>query len=421
MNSFLENLKKRNLLKDISNESKLEFAQEKKYGVYCGFDPTAFSLHIGNLMQLIILKAASSYNFVPYVLIGKATGLIGDPAFKEKERKKTNFKDIEYNFECLKKQIKNIFPEFIIINNYKWVNDLSLIEFLREVGKAFNISTMLAKDHIKTRIQSGLSFAEFSYNLIQAYDFYHLAKTKKILVQFGGSDQWGNIISGINLIKEKYKHNSNKNLLNAIGFTIPLIVNSNNEKFGKTKGGNIWLNSKLTSVFSFYQYFLNLSDEAALKLIFYIFDFSLLKIKNIIKKHLENKKLKILQKEISLYFTSLIHTQKKANEVVELNKILFVNLKNKNYLLTNKDFQICYKHLNHLDLNQESINIVDLLIFSKLATSKRDAKKLITQNGISINNKIINELDFVLNFSSDNNYFLIKKGKKKYFVIKKNK
>jgi len=418
MNSFLDNLKSRNLLKDISDELKFKIIQQQQSGIYCGFDPTAKSLHIGNLMQLLILKEASKNNFIPYVLIGKATGLIGDPAFKETERKKIDFKEIETNFISLKKQINNIFPEFKIIDNYQWVNNLSLIYFLREIGKNINISVMLAKDHIKTRINKGLSFAEFSYNLIQAYDFYFLAKNKQILVQFGGSDQWGNIVSGINIIKAKTKLNWQKKL-NVAGFTIPLIVNRNNEKFGKTKDGNIWLDSNLTNVFDFYQYFLNLGDDAAQKLIFYIFDFDLVQIQNIIKNHFQNKKLKILQKELAFYFTNLIHGKIKTKEVINLNKLLFFKLRDQNYLLTKKDFQICDNHLESFIFKQSKIPIIDLLINTKIASSKRDARKLIIQNGITINNKVINNPDFNFEFSFKNDFALIKKGRKKYLIIKK--
>ncbi|NIH41191.1 MAG: tyrosine--tRNA ligase [Buchnera aphidicola (Periphyllus aceris)] len=413
-------LKKRLLISQITNEKKVEdFLNNQCISVYCGFDPTADSLHIGHILPLLFLKRLQLKGHKPIILIGGSTSLIGDPSFKLKERK---FFSLNNTSTWIKKIINQIslFLDFtkkynkpIILNNSSWFRKLNIISFLRDIGKHFSISKMINKESVKNRInrhKQGISFTEFSYSLLQAYDFSYLYKKYQVMLQIGGSDQWGNITSGISLTH--YLHKSE-----VFGLTLPLLTQSSGQKFGKSELKTIWLDPDKTTPYEFYQFWVNTTDQNVYDYLKYFTFISLKRIKKM-KKNDELNKTFIQSKEIlAKYLTCLVHGNKNYYFSKKVSKIFF---KKKLDGLTLKDFKKLIKYKSpSLVLEKREYSLQEALYLTELATSYRHAKDLIFSNSITINYKKQNNINYVF-LNTDkffHKYTIICRGKKKYFLL----
>lgn len=423
--SFIEELKWRGLIQDITPAFEDEIKQKKRVG-YIGFDPTSDSLHIGSLVQLVILKHFQNYGHKPIILIGGATGMIGDPSGKSKERNLLSQEIIDKNINSLKDQFSNFLTfdssenSAIVLNNFQWTNKLNVIDFFRDFGKSLTVNYMMSKESVKKRLinesKEGMSFTEFTYQLFQAYDFYYLFKKFKCTIQMGGSDQWGNITSGVELIRKKTGKK-------ASAMTCPLITKADGTKFGKTEDGNIWLDKNKTSPYKFYQYWLNSSDEDSKKYI-KIFTFETKEyIDNLIAQHELNPHERILQKFIASELTKMVHSDSELKKVINASNILFSKGKElsfssideetflqvfegvPNSLISNKDFKNCS-------------TVEELIMFSSLFNSKSDVSRALKENSVSINKEKINSNKSKSSISLiHNKYLVIQRGKKKYSLL----
>lgn len=399
MRNFFEELKRRGLIYQASPG--LEEQLKKPTTFYLGIDPTGDSLHIGHLLGFLILKQALNFGHKVIVVVGGGTSLIGDPSGKEEERPLLPREMIEKNKEKLKSQITKIFQgkQFLMVDNFDWLSKITLTDFLREIGKHVSLNSMLDLEAVKTRFsrQQGLSFAEFSYQLLQAYDFLMLYKKYDCQVQIGGSDQWGNIIQGVELIRKKENGQ-------AFGLSYPLIVNpKTGKKFGKTeKGISIWLDEKKTSPFAFYQFLLNVDDQLAPQLL-YFFSFDSVEALDKIKKQWQEKKEeRLIQKKLADELTTLIFGEEKMIQANKITNILFNQTVDQ---LAKDDIEFIKNSLPYVCWPKEKqFDLVEAVYLSGLSSSKKDARRLIGQNGIK---------DFFL-FKK---YHMLKKGKKEWAVV----
>ena len=406
--SILEELKKRKILKNITNEKKINKLTGNE-SVYIGFDPTASSLHLGNYVQITILKRFQKFGFNPIVVLGGATGMIGDPSGKSKERNLLNKKEILNNKNSIKKQLEKFGLK--VIDNYDFYKDMNVLDFFRNVGKSLNINYMLSKDVVASRLEKGISFTEFSYQLIQGWDFKNLYEKENVRIQIGGSDQWGNITTGIEMIRKNFGDN---NL--AVGITTNLFTTTNGEKFGKSEKNALWIDKKLTTPYELYQYLISTTDQDVEKLLKWLTFLELKKIDKIIKEHKKTPDKNLAQKTLAFEIVKDIHGKKEAENAKNLTKILFSknNIKNlslEEFLLLEKSVPT-FKNIKG--------NILELLIKINFAQSKREAREFVKAKAISINGTIIDDEKHQINYYGYNNlYNLIKKGKKKIVLIKK--
>ena len=421
MMSLLNDLESRGLIYQATNLKGLEKKLSKeKIVLYCGFDPTGESLHLGHLLQLITLKRFLKDGHKVIAVLGGATGLIGDPSGKSEERPLLAKKELSKNKKKIKEQIEKILlsgktkkekEQVLILDNYGWHSKFKFLDFLREVGKHFTVSYLLAKESVKTRLEAGISFAEFSYNLVQAYDFYYLFKNYHCELQIGGSDQWGNITSGIDLIKKL----GNKEVY---GFTLPLITSSSGEKLSKSSGKALWLDKKLTSPYELYQYFFNISDSEVIKFLKYFTFLEELEIDKLEKETKNQPEKRTAQKILAFEVVKLVHSEKEAKEAKKISEDLFYG-KIKN--LTEKELEIAFEGLKVSTIERkEKISLVDLLVLSGASFSKRQARQdiesgIIFINGLQFTNK---ESIIEKKFCLFKKYLLIKRGKKNYFLVK---
>ena len=428
--NFIEELKWRGLLFDITPETE-KFLLERPEKGYIGFDPTADSMHIGSLVQIIILMHFQKAGHSPIILLGGATGMIGDPSGKSDERNLLDQKTLVKNCNGIKKQFekflnfkKTIDNPALLVNNYDWMKSYSLIDFSREIGKHLTVNYMMAKESVKKRLGSeskvGMSFTEFTYQLIQGYDFLHLYNSLDCKLQMGGSDQWGNITTGIELIRRKEGGKS-------YAITCPLIKKTDGSKFGKTENGNVWLDKSRTSPYKFYQFWLNTTDDDAMTYI-KIFTFLTKKtIENKIKEHSETPHLRLLQKIIAEEVTTLVHGKEAYSKAVEASQILFG--KSTDDALQKLDTQTFLEIFAGVpqakikrNLLDDGIDIVTVLTNETgFFNSKGEARRAINQNAISVNQAKVT-LDYFIGIEDliANQYILLQRGKKNYFVIKVN-
>ncbi len=420
MMSFVKELKWRGMVHDIMPGTEDQFIKEVTCA-YIGFDPTADSLHIGNLVQIMILAHLQKAGHKPIILIGGATGMVGDPSGKSNERVLMDDGTINHNIKCIEPQLKK-FLNFNcgeisaeIVNNNSWFKNFSFLHFIRDIGKHISVNYMLAKDSVKSRLASGLSFTEFSYQLVQGYDFYWLWKNKNCKVQLGGSDQWGNIVTGTEIIRRKGKGQ-------AFALTTPLIQKADGGKFGKTESGNIWLDKEKTSPYKFYQFWLNSSDEDAKK---YIKIFSLKtknEIEKIITEHNNNPHKRLLQKNIAEELTEKVHTKDDLKSAIKASAILFGKSTNEELKSLDEDtFLDIFEGVPKFKLSVEDLksDFIDLLVIkTSVFSSKGEARRMITANALSINKEKVN-LDYKTTKNSliNNKYLLVQKGKKNYYLI----
>jgi len=422
---LINELKWRGMIHNIMPGTEEQLSKEITTA-YVGIDPTSDSLHIGHLVSIMLLKHLQLTGHKPIALIGGATGMIGDPSGKSEERILLDKKVLIYNQECIKKQLlkflnfdTNLKNKAETANNYEWMKKFLFLDFLRDVGKYLNVSYMVAKDSVKSRMETGISFTEFSYQLIQAYDFYYLYRNKNCKLQMGGSDQWGNITAGAELIRRKDNGE-------VFALTCPLITKSDGGKFGKTEEGNIWLDPKYTSPYKFYQFWLNVSDKDAEK---YIKIFTLLskeQINNLIEEHKQAPHNRILQKELAKNITLMVHNKEEYNSALEASEILFENGTTESLKKLSEEYLVAvFEGVPQIRISkseiQMGINIVELISTkSNILSSKGDARKMIKGGGISINKrKILNTEETVSSDSLLNGKFiLIQKGKKNYFLLR---
>ena len=365
-------------------------------------------MHIGHLSSFLISKRLKEAGHNPILLIGGATGRIGDPR-PTTEREMKTIEEIEHNIECLTKQVKELFG-FEIVNNYDWSKDINFIDFLRDYGKYFNVNYMLDKDIIRRRLETGITYTEFSYMIMQALDFLHLYETKNCIMQVAGSDQWGNITAGIDLIRKKTGKE-------AYGFTMPLVTTKDGTKFGKSEGNALWLDKNKTSPYTMYQYLLNAEDE---KVIDYLKVFTFLPIEEINKLELEvknNPHLREAQKTLAKEVIIFLHGEEEYKKALNLTESLF---NNKFDDLEISDIEDIFKNekISEVDVNN---NIVDLLIKMKIASSKRESREFISGNAISINGNKVNDLELIIDerYFLHKKYIIIRRGKKNYYIGKK--
>ncbi len=404
-------LKERGLINQITDEGLIERLNDP-ISLYCGFDPTGDSLHVGHLLPIIIMKHFENYNHNNIAVVGGATGLIGDPSGKSEERN-LNTKDIvnEYSENIKSQLVKYLSGDKTkFVNNYDWTANLSVIDFLRDYGKNFGINYMLSKDIVSSRLESGISFTEFAYTILQAMDFNYLYQNENCELQIGGSDQWGNITSGLELIR---KENENAK---AYGLTVPLVTKSDGTKFGKTAGGAIWLNPEKTTPYEFYQFFLNTNDADVLK---YLKTFTFIPLSEIEKLEVEvNERphLRVAHRELARAITSFVHGEEAVVQVEKISECLFTGDISG---LTTAEIEKYFTHIEMKEVTADQ-NIVDVLIMIGLASSRREAREFINGNSIAINGEKTQDLELMItkDMAIGEKYLMIKRGKKKFAFVK---
>ena len=428
MTNFVEELRWRGLLHDIMPETEAHLLEHATAG-YIGFDPTADSLHIGSLVQILILKHFQNAGHKPIALVGGATGMVGDPSGKSAERNLLDEASLLKNIEGVKSQLSR-FLDFDttadnpaeLVNNFDWMKDISLIDFVRDTGKHITVNYMMAKDSVKKRLSSeskeGMSFTEFTYQLFQGYDFYHLYKEKNCKLQMGGSDQWGNITTGTELIRRKAQGK-------AYAITVPLVTKADGTKFGKTEGGNVWLDAKRTSPYKFYQYWLNSSDEDAEK---YIKIFTFLDkdaVEALVAEHREAPHLRLLQKKIGEEVTVMTHGQEAFDNAIKASQILFGKSTSEDLKsLDEQTFLDIFEGVPQATISKEDIDngldmIGALAAKTGFLNSNGEARRALKENAISVNKEKVTD-SFMIG-SSDiiaDSYVLLQRGKKNYFLLK---
>lgn len=425
MVEFIEELNWRGMIQDEMPGIADQLKKEMTSG-YIGFDPTADSLHIGNMVQIMTLVHFQRCGHKPYALIGGATGMIGDPSGKSEERVLLSEESLNYNLDKVKAQLDK-FLDFgsdnnsaVMVNNFDWFKNKGFLEFLRDVGKHLSINYMMAKDSVKSRLESGISFTEFSYQILQGYDFYHLYKEHGVKLQMGGSDQWGNIVTGTELIRRKTGGE-------AFALTTPLITKADGSKFGKTESGNVWLDPEKTSPYKFYQFWLNCSDEDSTKLIkiFTLLDKE--EIDSLEKEHFEAPHQRLLQKALAKDITCRVHSEKDYNSALRASQILFGKSTTDDLgSIGEKTLLSVFEGVPQAEVKKSTMqnanNVTDFLsedTNNLVFASKGEARRIIQGGGVSINKIKINSIDQKVDFELlQGKYLLVQKGKKNYYLLK---
>ncbi len=423
--SFIEELRWRGMLHDIMPGTE-EALNKESVGGYIGFDPTADSLHIGSLVQIMILLHFQRAGHKPIALVGGATGMVGDPSGKTKESNLQTREQVEFNMAGIQKQLEKILDfdpttenHAELANNYDWFEGFSFLDFIRDVGKHISINYMLAKDSVKSRMDSGLSFTEFSYPLIQGYDYFVLNRDKNCKIQLGGSDQWGNIVTGTELIRRLGGSE-------AYAATTPLITKADGSKFGKSEGGNVWLDPKRTSPYKFYQYWINASDEDSEK---YIKIFTLKtkeEIDALIAEHKIAPHMRILQKEVGRDITIRVHSEENLNTAIEASNILFGKSTSESLSkLSEEDFLAVFGGVSQSEVSMDLLNNSELLLSevavgqTNFISSNGEFRRALKENSFSLNKDKVGE-DISISTSNlmAGKYLLLQRGKKQYFIAK---
>ena len=414
MVNVIDDLNYRGLIKEYSNEENVRKLFETKQTIYCGFDPSASSMHIGNFVMISILMRLQKAGHKIIALVGGGTGMIGDPSGKSKERNLLTPDKVLENTMAIKEQLERFIDlsdpdKGMILNNYDWLNNISLLEYLRDTAKYFPINYMLSKDIVKSRLDSGISLTEFCYMTLQSYDFRYLHDKYGVNIQIGGNDQWGNLTAGLDFIRKTEGEESKVECM-----TAHLITRSDGKKFGKSEDGALFLDKNLTSPYKLYQFFINQSDEDSVK---YLKVFTFLpreEINEIEKEHLANLGARIAQKRLAYEVVKIVHGEEEANEAKKMSEVLFSNdftsLKEESLkeLFSNAKIEV-----------KEQMKLEDLLIFIKAASSKREAREFIKNNAVSVNGIKVN--DALKEFTKDealfNKYLVVKRGKKNYYLV----
>ncbi|HDA1788116.1 TPA: tyrosine--tRNA ligase [Staphylococcus aureus] len=415
-NVLIEDLKWRGLIYQQTDEQGIEdLLNKEQVTLYCGADPTADSLHIGHLLPFLTLRRFQEHGHRPIVLIGGGTGMIGDPSGKSEERVLQTEEQVDKNIEGISKQMHNIF-EFgtdhgaVLVNNRDWLGQISLISFLRDYGKHVGVNYMLGKDSIQSRLEHGISYTEFTYTILQAIDFGHLNRELNCKIQVGGSDQWGNITSGIELMRRMYGQTD------AYGLTIPLVTKSDGKKFGKSESGAVWLDAEKTSPYEFYQFWINQSDEDVIKFLKYFTFLGKEEIDRLEQSKNEAPHLREAQKTLAEEVTTFIHGEDALNDAIRISQALFSgDLKS----LSAKELKDGFKDVPQVTLSNDTTNIVEVLIETGISPSKRQAREDVNNGAIYINGERQQDVNYALapEDKIDGEFTIIRRGKKKYFMV----
>ncbi|MFC6652507.1 tyrosine--tRNA ligase [Paenibacillus rhizoplanae] len=394
-----------------------ELTNTKAVSLYCGVDPTGDSMHIGHLIPFMMLRRFQLAGHRPVILIGGATGTIGDPSGRQSERSLQTLEQVQANVDALTAQMKKLFltdgdNQVRMVNNYDWTKDMNVIEFLRDIGKNFSINTMLAKDVVASRLDSGISFTEFSYQILQSMDYLHLFQHEDVQLQIGGSDQWGNITSGLDLIRKK-----EGNEAKAFGLTIPLMLKADGTKFGKSAGGAIWLDPKQTTPYEFYQFWANTDDRDVVKYLKYFTFLSKEEIEALEEKVATEPHKREAQKALAEEMTRFVHSEELLEQAKRISAALFSgDIRS----LTADEIEEGFKEMPTFTAGTETKNIVDWLVDLGVEPSKRQAREDITKGAISINGERVNELETEISAADaiGGKFIIVRKGKKNYSLVK---
>ena len=407
--TLFEDLKWRGLIKDISSPDLVEKLNKDSMTFYIGTDPTADSLHVGHLSSFLISKRLKDAGHNPILLVGGGTGMIGDPR-PTTERAMITKEQVNKNIEGLKAQVQKLFG-FEVVNNYDWIKDINVLDFLRDYGKYFNINYMLDKDIIKRRLDTGITYTEFSYMILQALDFKYLHEHKNVNLQCAGSDQWGNITAGIDLIRKSTGDE-------VYGFTMPLVTDSQGRKFGKSEGNALWLDKEKTSSYELYQFFVNVEDSMVIDYLKIYTFLSKEEIEELAVKNNNHPELREAHKALAREIITFLHGKEEYEKAISLAEHLF---NNKFKDLSKKDIEDLFKNQDIKQV-EENINIVDLIINMGIAKSKREAREFITAGAITINGEKVIDTNVTIDDTMfiENTYIIVKRGKKNYYIGKKN-
>ncbi|NIK11048.1 tyrosine--tRNA ligase [Alkalibacillus almallahensis] len=419
--NIIEDLHARGLINQMTDDVGLEnHLIEDRVSLYCGFDPTADSLHIGHLLPILMLKRFQEAGHRPIALVGGGTGLIGDPSGRSEERQlneESIVQDWVANIESQLSRLIDFSDEKTgakVVNNYDWLSEMSVIDLLRDVGKHFSVNYMLAKDSVETRIENGISFTEFTYMLLQSLDFQRLNQQENVTLQIGGSDQWGNITAGLEFIRRKSDEGED---VEAYGLTVPLITKADGSKFGKTAGGAIWLDEKKTSPYEFYQFWINTDDRDVVKFLKSFTFLSLEEIAELEKELSERPEQRIAQRRLAEEMTKMVHSEAALNQAQRITAALFGGDIND---LTKEEVEVGFKDIPTYELIDSEKGLIDLLVEAKISSSKRQAREDIQNGAIYINDQRQQDLGYVVNHEDriDNAFTVIRRGKKKYFLVR---
>ncbi|GAJ26659.1 tyrosyl-tRNA synthetase [Liquorilactobacillus sucicola DSM 21376 = JCM 15457] len=413
--NIIDELKWRGAINQTSDEEGLKkLTEENSIGVYCGVDPTGDSLHIGHLIPFIMLKRFQMAGHRAHILIGGGTGSIGDPSGKKAERVLQSMERVHHNEQSLTKQMKSLFgaDNITIVNNHDWLSQIDLLGFLRNYGKLFNVNTMLNKEVVASRLEVGISFTEFTYQILQSIDFHHLYKHNDIQLQIGGGDQWGNITAGIDMI-----HKIEGADAKVFALTIPLMLKADGTKFGKTEGGAVWLDPEKTTPYEFYQFWLNQDDRDVVKYLkfFTFLDFN--EIENLAEKLKSEPEKREAQRRLAEEVTSFVHGKEAVEQAEHISKALFSGeVKD----LTAAEIEQGFKNMPTVDIEAKSENIIEWLVNTQIEKSKRQAREDVTNGAIYINGERIRDLKFEIDptKSFDGKFVIARRGKKRYFLAK---
>ncbi|MBO0443196.1 tyrosine--tRNA ligase [Vagococcus fluvialis] len=394
-----------------------DYVENNKISLYCGVDPTGDSMHIGHLIPFMMLKRFQLLGHHPYILIGGATGTIGDPSGRTSERQLQSMEQVQHNVDCLTNQMKRLFfdedneQELTMVNNYDWTHDLTLLDFLRDYGKNFNINTMLAKDIVSSRLDTGISFTEFTYQILQSMDYLHLFRHHDVRLQIGGADQWGNITAGLDLIRKKEGAEAK-----AFGLTIPLMLKADGTKFGKTAGGAIWLDPEKTSPYEFYQFWLNQDDRDVVRYLKFFTFLTQEEIEDLAKKVETEPHKREAQKTLAREMTLFVHGKEALADALTITEALFSGDVKQ---LTAHQIEDGFKNMPNVTAKKETTNIVDWLVETAIEPSKRQAREDVENGAISINGDKVTDTSIEINPASAINetFMIVRKGKKNYTLV----
>jgi len=394
-----------------------EYVENNKISLYCGVDPTGDSMHIGHLIPFMMLKRFQNFGHHPHILIGGATGTIGDPSGRTSERQLQTMEQVQHNVDCLTNQMKKLFfdedneQQLTMVNNYDWTHELTLLDFLRDYGKNFNINTMLAKDIVSSRLETGISFTEFTYQILQSMDFLHLFRHNDVRLQVGGADQWGNITAGLDLIRKKEGSEAK-----AFGLTIPLMLKADGTKFGKTAGGAIWLDPEKTSPYEFYQFWLNQDDRDVVRYLKFFTFLTQEEIEDLAKKVETEPHKREAQKTLAREMTLFVHGKEALADALTITEALFSGDVKQ---LTAHQIEDGFKNMPNVTAKKEATNIVDWLVETAIEPSKRQAREDVENGAISINGDKVTDTSIEINPASAINetFMIVRKGKKNYTLV----
>ena len=411
---ILEDLQWRQAIQQISDESNLKrlLASGKKISLYCGVDPTGDSLHIGHLIPFIMLKRFQQAGHHPYIVIGGGTGSIGDPSGRKTERQLQTMDQVNRNKAALTQQMRRIFGQdnFTIVDNYDWLSKISLLDFLRDYGKLFNVNTMLNKEIVARRLEAGISFTEFTYQILQSVDFWHLFKHEQVQVQIGGADQWGNLTAGMDLIHKKQPQ------AEVFALTIPLMLKADGTKFGKTAGGAVWLDPKKTSPFEFYQFWLNQDDRDVIKYLKFFTFLSHEEIDQLAVEVAHHPEKRTAQRRLAQEVTTFVHGKAAMQEAEKISQILFGgDIKD----LSVAQIEQAFAKMPSIQANAQPQNIINWLVDLKLEPSKRQAREDVQNGAISLNGNLVTDEQLLVQPDEhfEGKYMIVRKGKKNYTLV----